>query len=186
MAIMGDPHLTNLMDRYGFSIVEMQALDSGSSPWAQGAGGKVAFDSGGRWRHLALHIQREMMCEQCRESFAYTFQVVEEGGAHRGQHVLSVEALKRAVDRHLRHRIRCPHCQMIQQQPRRAFLRRDRRDSLIGVASIGGGLLGAGTCVMGGFALAGLWGLIVGAAAGTWLVIKLTQWMVAELLDEGY
>ena len=93
MTMMGDPHLTDLMNRYGFSIVEMQALDSGSSPWAQGAGGKVAFDSGGRWRQVALHVQREMTCEQCSAPFAYTFQVVEEGGSHRGQHVLSVEAL---------------------------------------------------------------------------------------------
>lgn len=183
MAMMGDPYLTVLMERYHFSIVEMRTLHSGSSPWARDAEGHLAFDTGGRWRQVALAVRREMTCEQCGTPFAYTFRVVEEGGTHRGRRAQNYDALKRAVERQLRRRVRCPHCQTVQQQPRRTLVRRDRRDNLVGVVSIGGGMVGAVTCVTGGYVLAGGWGSVLGAVVALGWVIKLTQWMLAHLLE---
>ena len=183
MAVLGDPHLADVMERYRFSIVEMRTLGSGSAPWARGFDGRMAFDNGGRWRQVALYVRRDLMCEQCGETFGYSFRVVAEGGTHQGRRAQAYEALTRAVQRQLRRRLRCPHCRAVQRERRRHFVRYDRRHSLIGSAAIGGGVLGSIGCVMGGYALAGGWGLALGAAAAVGLVIKLTEWMLVHLLE---
>ena len=183
MAVPGNPHLAGLMERYHFSIAEMRTLHSGSSPWARDAEGHLAFDTGGRWRQVALVVRREITCERCGAPFAYTFRVVEESRTHRGRRAQHYDALKRAVARQLRRRIRCPHCGAWQQQPRRALIWHDRRDNFIGIAAIGGGMLGAVACVAGGQLLAGGWGAALGAVLAVGWVIKLTQWMLLHLLE---
>ncbi len=65
---------------------------------------------------------------------------------------------------------------------RRAFVRRERQYTLIGGVAMGGGILGATVCIFGGYALAGMWGLALGAIASVGLVVKLTQWMLARII----
>jgi DNA-directed RNA polymerase subunit RPC12/RpoP len=177
-----DDHLNDLMQRHRFSIVGMRTLGSGSSPWHNGADGSIAFDASRRWREVALQVRREVTCEQCGEAFDYTFRVVEEGHVHRGQHAPAYEALTHALEHELRRSIRCPHCRTPQRQTRRAFMRRERRHALIGGVAMGGGILGTIVCIFGGYALAGMWGLALGAIAAIGLVVKLTQWMLARVM----
>ena len=157
----------------------MRTVGSGRSPWKRDVDGSLTFDTSGRWREVVLQVRREVTCERCGEAFGYTFQVVEEGHVHRGQHTPVYEELARALEHQLRRPIRCPHCHARQQQGR------ERRHALIGGAAMGGGILGATVCVFGGCALAGMWGLALGAVVSGGLVIKLTQWMPARVLDEG-
>jgi hypothetical protein len=178
-----DPELADLMDRYRFSIVEMRTLRSASSPWERSPDGQLSFDSKGRWREVALQVRRDLTCERCGQPFSYTFRVVEEGHVHRGMNSPALARLPRALEQQLRRRVRCPHCREIQQQARRAFIRREVRHSLIGGAAIGGGLLGSLGLLLGGYSLAGGWGLALGIALSVGLVLGLTRWMLARVLD---
>ncbi len=177
-----DDHLTALMQCYHFSVVGMRTLGGGSSPWHSSADGGMAFDASRRWREVALQVRREVTCEQCGAAFEYTFRVVEEGHVHRGHHLPAHDELTRALEHELRRSIRCPHCRALQRQTRQMFVRRERQHALIGGAAMGGGILGATACIFGGYALAGPWGLALGALAATGLVVKLTQWMLARIL----
>jgi len=180
--MLWDDHLADLMQRYHFSIAGMRTLGSGSSPWKNGADGSMAFDPSGRWREVAVLVRRELTCEQCGETFAYTFTVVEEGHIHQGRHTPGYEELTHALEHELRRSIRCPHCRAPQRQTRRAFVHQERQHALIGSVAMGGGILGATVCLFGGYALAGMWGLALGAVAAVGLVVKLTQWMLARVM----
>lgn len=177
-----DDHLTDLMQRYHFSIAGMRTLGGGSAPWHNGADGRLAFDASRRWREVALQVRREVTCEQCGEVFDYTFRVIEEGHVHRGREAPTYDALTRALEHQLRRPIHCPYCRAVQQETRQAFMRRDRQHALVGVAAMGGGILGTLACIFGGYALAGTWGLALGALAATGLVVKLTQWMLTRII----
>ncbi|HOT92572.1 MAG TPA: hypothetical protein PLJ78_11310 [Anaerolineae bacterium] len=177
-----DDHLTDLMQRYHFSIAGMRTLGGGSAPWHNSADGSLAFDPSGRWREVVLQVRRELTCEQCGETFAYTFTVVEEGHVYRGQYTPGYEELAHALGHELRRRVHCPFCRAVQRETRRAFVRRERQHTLIGSVAMGGGILGATVCIFGGYALAGMWGLALGAIVAMGLVISLTQWMLARVL----
>ncbi len=176
-----DDRLADLLQCYGFSITHMQTVGSISSPWRNGADGRMTFDASGHWREVVLQMQREMRCERCGGDFAYTFQVLEEGHVYRG-HTPSYTELTRALEHELRRAIRCPYCHTRQRRIRRMFFAREQHHALIGSLAIGGSMLGTTLFIFGGYMLAGMWGLIFGALLALGLVIKLTQWMLVYTL----
>lgn len=178
-----DEHLADLMDRHRFSIVEMRTLSSGGAPWTRGADGELAFEAERRWREVALLVRRELSCERCGAAFDYTFVVVEQGHNHRGGRMATYTALEHALERQLRRRVHCPHCDAVQRRARQTLTRRARRHNLVGGAALGGSILGAVALILGGYALAGGWGLVLGGGLSAWLVLALTRWMLVQLLE---
>lgn len=177
-----DPYLASLMERYRFSIVTLRGLSNNSSPWQAGNGSQT-FDSGGRWREVALVMRRDLTCEHCAEDFNYTFEVVEEGQSHRGRHTQSFTALTRALEKELQRAVHCPHCNRRQQEARKALRKREMKHNTVAVLTIGGGTLGSISLLSIGYMLFDVWGLLGGSVLAGALVLKLTSWMLAQLLD---
>ena len=177
-----NPHLTDLMEHYKFSIENIKTVNSGGAPWESGASG-LSFDTSGRWREVALRIQRDLICEQCGESFSYTFQVIEQSLSQRGRSTSDYTELTRALEQQVRRRVRCPACGGIQRATRRALLYQDAQHNIAGMVAIGGSLLGALTLAGGGYALAGEWGLAIGSIASVVLMLTLVRWMLGKILS---
>ena len=92
-------------------------------------------------------------------------------------------AVTPALERELRRRVRCPHCQAIEHRDRRAFRRREWRYTLVGLAAVGGMLIGSGVLSSGGYVLAGGWRLAAGPVGSQVLVLVLTRWMLTQFLE---
>lgn len=183
--MLPDPYLSDLMKTHHVSIVKMEPVSSGRASWDGGGPqtGKPAFDSTGRWREVALQMQRDVICEQCGQDFDYTFRVIADGTVNRGQRTLDPAALVASLEHQLRRRVHCPHCHAVQHTVRRAFRRREMIHSLVGLTAVSGTIVGALGLSSGGYALAGEWGLMVGLGLSIALVLVLTRWMLARLLD---
>ncbi len=164
------------MRRYRISILEIKTLRSGHRP------GDVRHLTGGHWREVLLVMRRDLICEHCHTPFHYTFQVHEETSGAGVQSASDYAALTHAVERELRRRVRCPDCRGVQRVARHMVLRRERRHNLVGLAAIGGSTAGAVALAGCGYIVAGGWGLVLGCIAAVVLMLKLVQWMVAELL----
>jgi hypothetical protein len=128
-------------------------------------------------------MRRDVICETCERSFNYTFDCLTGGTVSRGQRVFDTTALASALERQLRRRIHCPHCHAVQRNVRRTFVHRERRHSLVGLVTLGGTIMGATGLSTGGYALAGIWGLMMGLGLSVGLVLLLTRWMLIQLLD---
>jgi ribosomal protein L37AE/L43A len=181
--MLPDPYLADLMKAHNFSIVKMETLGGGSATWGRGRTSGITFDSAGRWREVALEIQRNLVCEACGRDFDYTFQIIAGGTISRGQRTLDPAALVSKLEHQLRRRIRCPHCHALQRDVRHAFIRREIHHSLVGLTAVGGTVVGALGLSSGGYMLAGEWGLMAGLGLSVALVLTLTRWMLAHLLD---
>jgi len=178
-----DPYLSDLMRLHGFSIQSMETVTDAASTWGDMRHSTVGFDVSGRRREVALVMRRDLVCEVCAESFGITFRVAAECVVSRGQRVWDGAAVTPALECELRRRVRCPHCQAIQQGDRRAFRRREWRHSLVGLAALGGTIIGSGVLSSGGYVLAGSWGLAAGLVGSLFLVLTLTRWMLTQLLE---
>ena len=178
-----DPYLSDLMRLHGFSIQSMEIVTDAASTWGDAGHSTIGFDVSGRRREAALVMRRDLVCEVCAEPSAYTFRVAAECVVSRGQRVWDGAAVTPALERELRRRIRCPHCQAIQHRDRRAFCRRERRHSLVGLAALGGTIIGSGVLSSGGYVLAGSWGLAAGLVGSLLLGLILTRWMLTQLLE---
>lgn len=178
---MYDPYLSELMRKYKFSIVEMRGLHGGSSPWEKGTA--TRFSASGRWREVAIRIRRDIHCECCGHPFSIAFPLVMDSIVDKGVSTLDSARLLAALERHLQSHIRCPRCGASQQKTRQQARQRNTRHSLIGLSTIGGNLLGAAILSLAGYALAGKLGLAVGLGLSIVLLIRLTRWMLNQLLD---
>jgi ribosomal protein L37AE/L43A len=186
--MLPDPYLSDLMKTHRFSIVNMESLGGGRASWESGGtvrAGGLTFDSAGRWREVALKMRRELICEACGREFAYTFRVIAGGTVSRGQRTLDPTALVATLEQQLRRRIHCPHCHALQRDVRRAFRRREVHHSLVGITAVGGTIVGAMGLSSGGYILAGELGLMAGLGLSVALVLVLTRWMLARLLDQS-
>ncbi|MBN2007221.1 MAG: hypothetical protein JXA21_27975 [Anaerolineae bacterium] len=165
------------MRRHRFSILEIKTLRSGNRP------ADVRHLTGGHWREVVLAMRRDLICEHCHAPFHYIFQVHEESFGAGARSTSDYAALTHAVERELRRRVRCPDCRAVQHKARHTALRREHRHNLIGLATIAGSVVGAAFLAIGGYAIAGVWGLAVGCIVAVGLMLRLVQWMVAELLN---
>lgn len=168
------------MRKYKFSIVEMRGLHGGPSTWEQST--TTHFNASRRWREVALRIRRDMVCECCGHTFFTTFPLVVDSTVDKGVSTVDSAHLLAVLERHLQHRIRCPRCGSQQQEVRRQVRQRNAHHSLIGLTTIGGNLLGAALLSFTGYALAGTIGLAVGLGLSIVLLIRLTRWMLNQLL----
>lgn len=178
---MYDPYLSELMRKHGFSIVEIRALRGGQSSWEQGRG--VQFIASRRWREIAMRIRRDIKCEVCGHTFDTTFPVVMDSVIEKGASTVDIARMVAVLERELRRRISCPQCGQPQRQVRRTIIRRNTRHNIIGVTAIGANLVRAATLSTFGYALAGGWGLTLGLGLSIALLIALTRWMLAKLLE---
>ncbi len=90
--------------------------------------------------------------------------------------------LSHLLEKEVLRRVRCPHCGALQEKDRRSLRQRNVHHTLVGWVSIGGSILGSLFLIALGYFLAGGWGLVGGVALAIWLVIRLTQWMLVNLL----
>jgi ribosomal protein L37AE/L43A len=181
--MLPDPYLSDLMKTHRFSIVKMETVGGGRAAWTRSVAGGLAFDSAGRWREVALRMRRDMVCEQCGREFGYTFQVLSGGTVSRGNRTLDPSSLVATLEQQLRRRVHCPFCDAPQRNVRRAYLKREFYHSLIGLTAVGGTIVGSMGLSAGGYMVAGGWGLVTGLGLSVALVLKLTRWMLARLLD---
>ena len=178
---MYDPYLSELMRKYRFSIVSMRGLHGGASPWNQGR--PTQFSASGRWREVSLRIRRDIECEVCGHNFATAFSTVLDSAVEKGVSTLDTGRMVAVLERELRRRISCPRCGNPQRQVRRKIIQRNNRHSIIGIGAISVNVLTAIILSMFGYALAGVWGLIIGFGLAIALVLKLTRWMLSKLLE---
>lgn len=178
---MYDPYLSELMRKYRFSIVEMRGLHSGLSPWKEGH--TTQFNPTGRWREVSLRIRRDIACEVCGHNFATAFSTVMDSIVEKGINALDTAKMTAVMERELRRRISCPRCGNIQRQVRQKVIRKNTRHGIIGIVALGANILGAVTLSVLGYAVAGGWGLVVGLGLSVALVLRLTRWMLSELLQ---
>ncbi len=165
--MLPDPYLSDLMKLYGFSLTDVQRAGRGT----------------GRRHDVLLQMRRDIVCEWCSRPFGYAFQVGANGSVSRGRQTIDVAMVTPKLERELRRRIRCPHCQAVQRRTRRLFVRRELRHGVVALIAVGGTILGAITLATGGYVLAGLAGLSVGLGLAIALVLTLTRWMLGELID---
>ena len=178
---MYDPYLSELMRKYGYSIIGMRGLHGGQSPWEQGR--TTQFNASGRWREVSLRIRRDITCETCGHAFATTFPVVMDSTVDKGVSTLDTARMVAILERDLRRRINCPECGNVQQQVRRQIIQKNTRHSFIGITAIGANVIGAATLSIFGYALAGGWGLALGLGLSIALLLKVTRWMLSKLLE---
>ena len=178
---MYDPYLSELMRKYGFSIVDMRGLHGGPSSWKQGQ--TTQFNASGRWREVSLRIRRDIKCEVCGHNFATASSVVLDSTVDKGISTVDTARMVAVLERELRRRINCPQCGKPQRLVRRKVIQRNTRHGIIGITAMGANVLGAITLSMFGYALAGGWGLIIGLGLSIALFLKLTRWMLTKLLE---
>jgi hypothetical protein len=183
--MIADPYLSDLMKIYRFSIANMESLGSGSAVWGGGARipGGPRFDAVGRWREVRLEVRRDILCEVCGRDFGYAFRIVAGGTVQRGQKTIDPVMVTPRLERELRRRVRCPHCRAVQRDVRRIFVRREARHTLVGVTALGGTVLGSIALSSGGYLVAGSAGLVAGLGLSFLFVLRLTLWMLGELID---
>jgi ribosomal protein L37AE/L43A len=178
---MYDPYLSELMRKYRFSIVSMRGLQDGLSPWNQGR--PTQFNASGRWREVSLRIRRDIQCEVCGHNFTTAFSAVMDSVVEKGVSTLDTGRMVAVLERELRRRISCPRCGNMQRQVRQKIIQRNNRHGIIGIGTISANVLTAIALSMFGYALAGMWGLIIGFGVAIALVLKLTRWMLGKLLE---
>lgn len=176
---MFDHDLNVLQARYRVRITRIQAGKGGG----RGDTVDLPFDPRRRWRDMAVWFQRDWVCERCGQSVTDSFTLATRFYPRRGGGEADYDLLAHHVEQRLRRRIRCPHCGEVQQEPRRALQRRDRRHTAVGCVGIGGGVLGMAALVLAGGYVAGAWGAVIGALLALALDVLLTRWMLARLLD---
>jgi len=128
-------------------------------------------------------MHREIVCEVCGRRFGYDFEVAVDSVVSRGRRTTDAAAITPRLEHELRRPIRCPHCQALQRTVRRLFVWREIRHSAVGLVALGGTAVGAVTLTSGGYLLAGFVGLTVGLGLSIVLVLRLTRWMLGELID---
>lgn len=168
--------LRDILDEYGFRILERERQRSGPAPWQRTltTGEGAAYDPDATWTETHYTIRRDMICEACGQWFGYTFEVDQISRDHKSGRSTD-GALRREISRQLRRRIRCTRCRTVQKEPRHALLREDRRQSTVGCALVFIGLLlSAAGGGLGGW-LFGTVGLFVGLFVG--LVSALAAWV---------
>lgn len=158
--------LKDILDKYGFRILERERRQSGPSPWRRDtSGGGAVYDPQGTWTETHYTIRRNVFCEACGQDLGSTFEVDQISRVH--QLGRSTDgALRRELGRQLRRRLLCPHCRAVQWEPRRTLLRQERAQTFIGCGLVLSGIvLVAGLAALGGW-VAGIPGFFVGLLLG--------------------
>ena len=168
--------LKDILDDYGFRILERDRRQSGPAPWRRTltTGEGAAYDPDATWTETHYAIRRDMVCEACGERFGYAFEVDQISRDHKAGRSTD-GSLRREISRQLRRRIRCTHCRAVQKEPRRTLLRQERQQATVGCALVFVGLLLGAICGGLGGWLFGTVGLFIGLLAG--LVVALGSWI---------
>ncbi|MDF1512481.1 MAG: hypothetical protein P1S60_01600 [Anaerolineae bacterium] len=172
------------MRKYGFSIVGMRGLYDRQSSWEPA--GPPQFSASRRWKAVSLHIRRDINCEMCGHAFVTTFPVTIDSIVDKGVSSLDSARMVVRLERELNRRIRCPKCGCPQNQVRQRLCRRNIRHGVVGLTAIATNILGAVALSVLGYTVAGGWGLAAGFGLSIALLLKVTRWMLGQLLEADF
>jgi hypothetical protein len=146
--------------------------------------GRRLYDPDATWTETHYTLRRDVDCEACGHHFGYNFEVDQISQVHKAGHGTD-GALRRALGKQLRRRIRCPHCGALQKEPRLALVQADRKQTRLACSFVLLGLLGfIALGALGGW-LGGILGFFLGLALAVAGLLILWYYALPYILSVG-